>query len=110
MTGFSDFNHGAFNELAQQLRNNGHIVWNPAEAFNGDTSHSWEDYMSVCIRACIDSDTVVVLPGWEASVGARLEVAIALACGIEVEHIKDNAPANNRDVVADLLGMTQVRR
>lgn len=111
MTGFSDYNHGAFNELAQQLRNEGHIVWNPAEAFNGDTSHAWEDYMSVCIRGLIDSDTLVALPGWESSVGARLEVAIALATGIDIEQIPDSAPEENRrELVAELLGMEEVRR
>lgn len=110
MTGYQDHNHGAFNELAQQLRNYGHTVWNPAEAFQGNLGLQWEDYMSTCMRGLLDCDTICALPGWETSVGARLEVAVALACGIEVEEVEDIAEPDRRMLVANLLGMTEVRK
>lgn len=109
MTGFSDMNYGLFNSVAQKLRHEGHEVWNPAEAFNGDKTLPWTHYMNVCMRGLMTCDTVIALPHWWESVGARLEVAVALAIGLEVgeweEIINDDDELDRRLLVAELLGM-----
>lgn len=40
--------------------------------------------MKFDLPAVLDSDAVAVLPGWERSTGARLEVHVARVCGIPV--------------------------
>ena len=44
----------------------------------------WEDYLKVQIPQVISCDVVYVLPGWEKSKGARLEVLVATQLGIPV--------------------------
>lgn len=88
MTGYEDYNRAAFAEAAQRLRLQGHDVYNPGEPHNveglidGVATH--RDYMRRDLPAVLDSEAVVVLPVWERSRGACLEVATALACGIPV--------------------------
>lgn len=85
MTGLSEFNRLAFMAAAQALREQGHEVLNPAEHFGGDQSLPWSTYMREGIAAVLRADAVRVLPGWENSRGARLEVAVAEAIGIPVD-------------------------
>lgn len=81
MTGLPEFNFPAFNEAAARLRTVGFSVFNPAE--NG-TEKSWEEFMRLDIKAVADSDLIAVLPGWQKSRGAALEVHIARALSMPV--------------------------
>lgn len=96
MTGLPGHNFEAFNRQAKVLRDMGHKVFNPAEEA-GDSGKAMANglgrpyYMRQDIFAIIGNgaddpqvDAVVVLPGWEQSRGARLEVEIALQLDIEV--------------------------
>lgn len=47
-------------------------------------SLDYEDAMKRCVAALVEYDTIVMLPGWHISKGARLEHDIALACGMDV--------------------------
>ena len=85
MTGLPEFNRPAFFAEAKRLRAQGHKVLNPAEHFGGDTSLPWQAYMREGIAAVLMAECVRVLPGWENSKGARLEVAVAEAIGIEIQ-------------------------
>ncbi|ACV50993.1 hypothetical protein Apar_0563 [Lancefieldella parvula DSM 20469] len=51
---------------------------------------SWEQAMKHCLSEITGYDTVVMLPEWEASDGARLEHDVALACGIHVVDFTNN--------------------
>lgn len=84
MTGLPDFNFPAFNERAHALRALGYTVINPAENDNGDTSKPWAYYMRQDIGHLLDVDAVAVLPGWQRSKGATLEVTIARALELPV--------------------------
>jgi hypothetical protein len=84
MRGYEDYNHTAFHSAARDLRAQGQKVFNPAEVFNGDTSRPTKDYLQLDLRAVLDASMVVVLPGWEHSDGARLEIAVAAAIGCPV--------------------------
>ncbi len=86
MTGLADYNYPAFNAVAQRLRGLGYHVINPAENFGGRPDHPGgrSAYMRLDIGHVLDVDAVAVLPGWEKSRGARLEVAVALELGLPV--------------------------
>lgn len=84
MTGIEEFNYPLFNSTATRLREQGYEVINPAETDDGDTSKPWDYYMRIDIAHVLSVDALVVLPGWQASKGASLEVTIARALGVPV--------------------------
>lgn len=84
MTGLPEFNYPAFHAAASRLRTQGFDVVNPAE-LDTDTTKEWHHYMRNDIKALVDCDHVIVLPGWEKSRGATLEVFIATQLGMKVE-------------------------
>ena len=63
-------------------------IYNPAAQIS--VSSSWEQAMHRCLSEITNYDTVVLLPGWNASRGARLESDVALACGIHVVNLSEN--------------------
>ena len=82
MTGYPALNAAAFNKEAYRLRNLGYAVVNPAELNLGE-----EDYntcMRTDIAALMQCDTLALLPEWEKSNGAHLEMHIAHRVGIAV--------------------------
>lgn len=91
MSGIKDHNYPAFHAATKRLRELGHQVINPAEV-NPDTAclqgETPEDLWRRCMRRDIPElltcNTIVVLPGWIKSRGARLEVAIAIAMGFTI--------------------------
>lgn len=82
MTGYPNFNYDAFDAAAKQLRALGLTVFNPTETSGGDQSHPYAYYCRKDSLAVLDVDCVIVLPGWEESAGARLEVALATGLGL----------------------------
>lgn len=103
MRGIKDFNFPAFNAAQAVLRAKGFEVFSAAEyeeqlfgvGFNksetGDLKDismpGWnfrEAFLKDCDYICRTADAVVCLPDWEVSKGARAEVAVARAIGIEV--------------------------
>ncbi len=83
MTGLPDLNFPAFNAAAFRLRTQGLDVVNPAE-INPDAALTWEQCMRADIKALCECDVIALLPGWEGSKGAHLEVHIAHRLGIKV--------------------------
>lgn len=47
-------------------------------------SLGYGEAMKRCVVALIECDTIVMLPGWHTSKGARLERDAALACGMNI--------------------------
>lgn len=84
MSGMEDWNYPLFNEMAKTLRSQGHDVYNPAETFGGDTTYPRRDYMRASIGALLRVEGIVLLPGWETSPGAKLELRIALALSLHI--------------------------
>lgn len=76
MTGLPELNFPAFNAAATVLRNSGWRVVNPAE-LNPDPATPWAACMRSDIKALCDCDVLALLPGWEKSKGAHLELQIA---------------------------------
>jgi hypothetical protein len=76
----------AFTNKAIELRAAGHHVTNPAE--NGlPIDSSWSEHMRVDIRDMMDCDTIHMLPRWQDSKGATLELLIARGLGFNVEGV-----------------------
>ena len=77
MSGIESFNYPAFQAAAKDLRNAGYTVINPAENHGGRTDLPLAEYFKADLPQVCDADAVAVLPGWERSRGARLEVSLA---------------------------------
>lgn len=90
MEGYENFNFPAFKAAEEKLIALGYEVLNPA--VDGDidlddpnkASQPREWYLRRDIEWVLQSDFVVVLEGWEMSRGARLEVSVARALGLEI--------------------------
>lgn len=87
MTGYEDFNFPAFHTAAEKLRSAGYEVISPAELEQPDKS--WQACMRVDITAMMQAEALVMLPDWQESRGARLEVHIAKELGMPVFDFKD---------------------
>ncbi len=81
MVNVPEHNFPLFNHVAAVLRNAGHEVFNPAENDDGGVRRPRSFYMQLDIPALLATEAVVVLPGWQASRGASLEVWLALDLG-----------------------------
>lgn len=86
MSGLPDHNFPAFHAEAAKLRAAGWDVVNPAE-LNPDTTMSWEECLRVVIRELCGCDAIALMPGWERSKGANLELHVAHRLGLEVIHL-----------------------
>ena len=86
MTDLPDFNFPAFEAAATRFRALGFQVETPHERFGGRQDLPRATYMRGDIKDLLrpDLSAVIVLPGWEHSTGARLEVAIAQEIGLPV--------------------------
>ena len=84
MRGLPEFNYPAFRRAAERLRALGHIVVSPVELNHGtddDGTKPPVHYLRNDILALLTCDAIAVLPGWQHSTGARLEVAVAITFG-----------------------------
>lgn len=102
MSGLKDFNFPAFFEAERQLEKLGYEVINPAhndgatvqEALESagtpeSPNNLWSYYMKRDLPHVMDVDMLCVLPGWQKSKGAMLEVTVARALGLPLMVLKD---------------------
>lgn len=85
MSGIEDHNYPAFERACSDLRERGFSVVSPHETIpNADGKIPWE----VCLRDDVQTlskcQGIILLPGWSASRGARLEISIAINLGMPV--------------------------
>lgn len=83
MTGKPELNFPAFNAEAQRLRLLGYDVVNPVD-LNPDPAATWSECMRKDLAALLTCDGLALLPGWQASGGANLELHVAHRVGIEI--------------------------
>jgi hypothetical protein len=83
MSGLPAFNFPFFNETARQFRLLGFPVLNPAD-FGARDDQSWEFCIARDLQFMTHAQIVVVLPDWEESKGANVEVDVARALSIPV--------------------------
>jgi hypothetical protein len=85
MAGIPGMNLQAFSAAAAELRALGLEVVNPAE-LNPEPWKPWRECMAVDIKALVDCDAILMLPGFAKSRGANLELDIAESLGMAVFH------------------------
>lgn len=83
MTGLPDFNYPAFNAEAARLRALGYHVENPAEN-QKPVPETWENYLRAALRQMLTCDAVLLLPGFQSSRGAMLEMNTAHALSMPI--------------------------
>jgi hypothetical protein len=83
MRGLPEHNFPAFRAAASVLRSLGNEVVSPVEINHGPDApqRSAEECLRRDLRALIDCTAIALLPGWEQSVGARCEAAVAVTLG-----------------------------
>lgn len=93
MTSYPKYNFPAFDAAAVKLRARGWDVISPAElnramGVDGDTEILPDNFLrnAMCndLAAVCRSHAIARLPGWEASRGAAVELALANYLGLEV--------------------------
>lgn len=96
MRGHDDLNFPAFDEAQRMVYDAGaDFVFNPARAWgHTDRQPSW--YMIHDLHRLTESDggaplfdVVVMLPFWNTSAGASLELRVARACGIHIINLQE---------------------
>ena len=91
MTGLPELNFPAFHAAAAKLRERGHAVVNPAEINAETCGGDWHYYMKADIKALCDCDALALLPGWQNSDGAHLELHIAHRLGLGIGTVDEFA-------------------
>lgn len=86
MAGLPEHNFPAFHAHAELLRGAGFEVVNPAD-LNPDPGKSWEECLRTDLRELCGCDAIALMPGWERSKGANLELHVAHRLGLEVLHL-----------------------
>lgn len=80
-----------FSEAAKALEDAGYVVVNPGETEykteGMSASQVWQTYMRSSIRQVSSAGGLALLPGWQASRGASLEVFIATQLGIDCQPV-----------------------
>lgn len=87
MTGIENFNYPAFDTAESELLARGILTLNPANnEVQNDTGkpQEWDWYMRRALRMVTLSDGICLLPGWENSPGAKLEVVVGESLGLDI--------------------------
>lgn len=88
MTGLPELNFPAFNGEASRLRAAGYQVVNPAE-LNPDPATTWQQCMRRDLAELLTCDVLALLPGWQRSAGAHLEMHVAHRVGMGIVDVKE---------------------
>jgi hypothetical protein len=93
MRGQPDHGKAAFALASGYLRASGHEVFNPSELVQDFTTDSGRHAMATESQwLALNADAVVMLPGWELSLGSQAEWALARALGIPIYYDMQEVP------------------
>ena len=81
ISGTDDY-HDRFAKYAQQLRWQGHSVYNPAAA--NQEGRSQRQIMSHLLPILCEQEVIAMIPNWEQSRGSCIEILLARYIGLAV--------------------------
>ena len=88
MSGYPNFNREAFYSAEQELVDAGYQVVSPARLrVHAEGEPTWLDWMRPALQLMLEADAVAMLPGWEESRGANVELKLANQLGIDVSPV-----------------------
>lgn len=86
MTGLPEKNYPAFKLATSRLRAEGHEVYCPSEYKDDGREFVLRDAFIEYTAFICTAEAIHMLPGWERSLGARAEHALATALGLEIQY------------------------
>ena len=87
MTGLPNFNREAFAEAEKWCIRNGLSPFNPGWlAFDEGSAFTYEEILQIDLAALANCNVILMLPGWEKSNGAKVELEMATCLGLKVEY------------------------
>ena len=109
------YNFDAFDAAAYALRQDGWTVQSPAEhdrsmGFNPDGSLEGFDLsaaMAWDLQQVLDTDCIIILPGWESSTGCHYELSACHALGKPVFQYPEMTPVELPGIVTDPVGSSK---
>ena len=84
MSGIPNYNRDAFNEAEKMLKKAGYSVFNPAWLQLDEKLWGSKEIARIDISALSSFDYIFQIDGWDLSLGAKAEAAVAKWMGIEV--------------------------
>jgi len=106
MRGLPDMNFPRFRAVTAFLRaKEGQAVWSPHEALDGAQDATLNEYFAEDFPALLEAHSIVFLPGWQNSAGARIEYLIAKELGLKMHLAIFVQPTNSDEYVHDIVGM-----
>lgn len=94
MRGYPLSNYPLFNRVAAEQRALGYEVCSPAEYDDGSKPFVLREAMACfCKFICEEATHILMLPGWQASMGATTEYNLARNCNLVVEYYDARAVA-----------------
>lgn len=99
MTGLPNLNAPEFARVAELLRNAGHEVYSPAEAFPVDQPFCHKAAWPAYAEALTKCDAIALMVNWELSLGARTEYMIALNLKLKVFEILGAGERSRRQML-----------
>lgn len=82
VTGRENLNRKAFDDAKEKLWDAGYDVVIPHDVIPPDAYYG--DAMRISIKTMLDCDGVATLPDWDESRGAKLEINVAITCGMQI--------------------------
>lgn len=90
MSGLPALNYPAFFAAEKVLETKYSKVLNPARLrLDKGQENTWENWMRKAIVIMMEADSIVLLPGWENSKGAKEELRLAELLGMKVIKYED---------------------
>lgn len=84
ITGTTDY-HKRFAAYAEELRREGHEVFNPAAS--NQEGRSLADIMAFLIPQLCQCEMLALMPGWSVSGGAQIECNVAEYIGLTIREL-----------------------